>query len=56
MHDRASELYDEFLEIYHDKYNKFWDASKRKLDDKYDPEELFLEEYDYSVWSENKEE
>ena len=32
------------------------DANKRKLGDKYDPEKLFLEGYDYSVWSENKEE
>ena len=32
------------------------DAKKRKLGDKYDPESLFLETYDYSVWSENKEE
>ena len=46
----------EFLEIYHDKYNKFSDAKKGKLDDKYDPKELFLEGYDYSVWSENNEE
>ena len=29
---------------------------KWKLGDKYDPENLFLEGYDYSVWSENKEE
>ena len=26
------------------------------MSDKYDPERLFLEGYDYSVWSENKEE
>ena len=32
------------------------DAKKRKLGDKYDPEKLFLEGYDYSLWSENKEE
>ena len=32
------------------------DAEKRKLGDKYDPENLFLKGYDYSVWSENKEE
>ena len=29
---------------------------KWKLGDKYDSENLFLEGYDYSVWSENKEE
>ena len=32
------------------------DAKKRKLGDKYDPKNLFLEGYDYLVWSENKEE
>ena len=32
------------------------DDKKRKLGDKYDPEKLFLEGYDYAVWSENKEE
>ena len=56
VHDTASELYNEFLEIYHDKYNKFFDAKKRQLGDKYDPKELFLDGYDYSVWSENNEE
>ena len=32
--------------------------AKKKLSNKYDPERLFLEayDYDYSVWSENKEE
>ena len=29
---------------------------KRKLGDKYDPKNLFLEGYDYLVWSESKEE
>ena len=32
------------------------DTKKRKLSDKYDPEELFLEGCDYRMWSENKEE
>ena len=32
------------------------DAKKRKLGDKYDPEKLFHEGFDYSLWSENKEE
>ena len=29
---------------------------KRELSDKYYPEKLFLEGYDYSMWSKNKEE
>ena len=32
------------------------DAKKRSLGDKYNPERLFVEGYDYSVWSGNKEE
>ena len=55
MHDTASEVYNELLEIYSDEYNELADAKKRKLNDNYDPESLFLKEYDYSVWSENKE-
>ena len=31
------------------------DAEKRKLGGKYDSESLFHEEYNYSMWSENKE-
>ena len=31
------------------------DAKRRKLSDNYNPEKLFLERYDYSVVSENKE-
>ena len=31
-------------------------CSKKKVGDNYDPEIEFLEWYDFSVWSENKEE
>ena len=30
------------------------DVKKRKLGDNYDPEILFLDEYDCNVWSKNK--
>ena len=33
----------------------FSDALKRKLGNKYDPTNLFLETYNYDVWFENKE-
>ena len=56
VYDKASELYNEYLEIFFNQYMTLSDANKRKLGDKYDPEKLFLEGYDYSVWSENKEE
>ena len=54
----ASELYNynNFLEIYQDRYNKVSNSKKREFSDKYDPKELFLEGYDYSVRSENNEE
>ena len=45
-------LYKEYLEIYFDQYMAFLDAEKRKLDNKYNGQDLFLEGYDYSVLSE----
>ena len=30
--------------------------NKKLLDSKYDPKDLFLDGYDYSVWSDNEEE
>ena len=56
MYNNASELYKEHLEICFNQYETLSDAKIRKLGDKYDPEELFLGGYDYSVWPENKEE
>ena len=56
MYINALELYNEYLEIYFNQYMTLSDAEKRKLGYKYDPEDLFLKGYDYSVWSENKEE
>ena len=29
---------------------------EKKIEFKYDPKDLFLDRYDYSVWSENEEE
>ena len=55
MYKNASKLYNEYLEICFNQYITLSDA-KKKLSDKYDPEMLFLEGYDYNVWSENKEE
>ena len=48
MYD-ASELYNEYLEIYFDEYKALSSAKKRKLGNKYDPINLFLEAYDYDV-------
>ena len=53
--DNASELQNEYLEIYFDEYKAFSDAKKRKVGNKYDLINLFLETYDYNVWFKNKE-
>ena len=54
MYD-ASELYSEYLEIYFDEYKALSSAKKRKLGNKYDPINLFLEAYNYDVEFENEE-
>ena len=54
VYDNASELYNEYLEIYLDEYKAVSDAQKRNLGNKYDNINLFLETYNY-VWFENEE-
>ena len=44
--DNASELYNEYLEIYFDEYKTLSGSHKRNLGNKYDPTNLFLETYD----------
>ena len=55
VYNNASELYNEYLEIYFNQYTTLSDAKKGKLDDNYDPENLFFEGYDYSVQSKKEE-
>ena len=51
--DNASELYNEYLGVYYDQYMALSDAKKGKLDNKFEPKNLFLKGYDDSgVWSE----
>ena len=54
MHNTASELYDELLETYFDEYYELSGDKREKVESIYDPKDLFLEGYDYSVWSENE--
>ena len=54
MYNNASELYNEYLEIYFDGYKTVSDA-KKELGDKYNPVNLFREAYNYDHWSENEE-
>ena len=44
VYNNASELYNEYLEIYFSQYTTLSDAKKGKLDDNYDPENLFLKD------------
>ena len=54
MYDTASELYNDLLEIYFHKYKALSDVKKRKLGNKYDRINLFLEGYNYDVWLESE--
>ena len=51
VHNNSSKLYSEYLEIYYYQYIAASDARK-KLGNKYDPKNLFLEGYGYGVWLE----
>ena len=54
MYDTASELYNDLLEVYFHKYKALSDVKKRKLGNKYDRINLFLEGYNYDVWLETE--
>ena len=51
MYDKASELCNNFLGIYYYKYYELSDDKRNKIEAKHDPKDLFLDEYDYIVWS-----
>ena len=53
VYDNASELYTAYLKVYFYKYKALSDAQK-KLGDKYNPINLFIQIYNYDVWFENK--
>ena len=55
MYDNTSELYNEYLSIYFDQYTALSNAAKGKLGNNYDPDNLFLETYNYDAWFENEE-
>ena len=47
MYDTASELYNDYLGIYFDDKNELSDAKRNKMKLKCDPDDLFLEIYNY---------
>ena len=50
MCDAALELYNDLLETEFDEYYDLIDAKRSKIDAKYNPANLKLDEYTYSVW------
>ena len=46
----SSELYNDLLETYFDEYYDLWDEKGSKIDPKYNPTNLTLDEYDYNEW------
>ena len=55
VYDNASELHNEYLEIYFYQYKALSYDRKRKLGNKYGPINLFLETYNYNNWFKNEE-
>ena len=54
MYDNPSQTKLKYLEIYFEDDKTLSDARKRKLGNKNDPINLFLETYNYDVWCENE--
>ena len=55
MHEKALELYNTSLGTYFDEYHGFLYSLINKMDDKFEPDKLFLETYDYDAWFEELE-
>ena len=53
MYITTSELYNGFFGIFLDKYYELSDAKRNKIKHKYNPKKIFLETFNYDVWSEN---
>ena len=53
VHDNVSGIY-MYLETYFDQYMALSDSKKRKLGNKYDSVNLFLETYNYDDWFKNE--
>ena len=54
MYNTTSELYNDLLWICFDKYNDLSEAKRSKIDLKYNPVKLILDEYDYNKWCKQK--
>ena len=56
MHNTASKLYDEMLQIYYDTYYYLSHAKRQKVNCKYNSKNLFIKGYDDIMWSRHQEE
>ena len=56
VNNNTSELYYEYLGIFFNQYITISEVRKRRLGDNYDPENLFLDRYDYFVLSKTEKE
>ena len=54
MYDTASKLYNVYLETYFDEYFDLSNAKSSKMDPKYDPANLTLDEQNHSEWYKEK--
>ena len=54
VHDKASELYNELLEIYYEEHCYLSHAKRKKMNCKYKPKKFFIKGYDYSMWSKHE--
>ena len=55
MYNNASELYNNYLEIYFDECKVLSNAKKEELGNKCDSANLFLATYNYDLWNKNGE-
>lgn len=53
QYDTASKLYNELLEIYFDEYYGFSGAKRKKINSKYDPDNVVLNTF-YREWFKEK--
>ena len=56
VYETASELYNDFLEIYLDEQNDLSDGKRKNMDPKYNPTNLMLDIFYYTYWLQKIEE
>ena len=54
VYDKSSELYNDLLEIYFDEYNDLQVSKRKKINSKYNPDNLMLDTCEYENWYEEE--